>query len=98
MPGLARALGREIPAGEFFTDYLTKISPAWAAGPKFGNSVNWPGGVGASGNAGVAGAVKQTPGAIGYVELIYALQQKLGAGVILFFAANWSEIARHSNT
>ena len=65
-----------------FTDYLTKISPAWAAGPKFGNSVNWPGGVGASGNAGVAGAVKQTPGAIGYVELIYALQQKLGAGVV----------------
>jgi phosphate transport system substrate-binding protein len=65
-----------------FTDYLNKISPAWAAGPKFGNSVNWPGGVGASGNAGVAGAVKQTPGAIGYVELIYALQQKLGAGVV----------------
>jgi phosphate transport system substrate-binding protein len=65
-----------------FTDYLTKISPAWAAGPKFGNSVSWPGGVGASGNAGVAGAVKQTPGAIGYVELIYALQQKLGAGVV----------------
>jgi phosphate transport system substrate-binding protein len=65
-----------------FTDYLNKISPAWAAGPKFGNSVNWPGGVGASGNAGVAGQVKQTPGSIGYVELIYALQQKLGAGVV----------------
>ncbi|MBM3525994.1 MAG: phosphate ABC transporter substrate-binding protein PstS, partial [Alphaproteobacteria bacterium] len=63
-----------------FTDYLNKVSPAWAAGPKFGNAVNWPGGVGASGNAGVAGAVKQTPGAIGYVELIYAIQQKLGAG------------------
>lgn len=65
-----------------FTDYLSKVSAKWKSNVGFGTSVNWPGGVGASGNAGVAGAVKQTPGSIGYVELIYAIQQKLGAGLV----------------
>jgi phosphate transport system substrate-binding protein len=60
-----------------FTDYLSKISPDWKS--KVGNntSVNWPVGIGGKGNEGVAGLVKQTPGAIGYVELIYAVQNKM---------------------
>jgi len=60
-----------------FTDYLSKISPEWKS--KVGNntSVNWPVGIGGKGNEGVSGQVKQTPGAIGYVELIYATQNKM---------------------
>ena len=60
-----------------FTDYLSKISPEWKQ--KVGNntSVNWPTGIGGKGNEGVSGQVKQTPGTIGYVELIYAIQNKM---------------------
>lgn len=60
-----------------FTDYLSKVSADWKA--KVGNntSVNWPAGLGGKGNEGVSGQVKQTPGAIGYVELIYAKQNKM---------------------
>jgi phosphate transport system substrate-binding protein len=60
-----------------FTNYLSKISPEWS--DKVGNatSVSWPGDIGGQGNAGVAGAVQQTAGAIGYVELAYAVQNKL---------------------
>jgi phosphate transport system substrate-binding protein len=60
-----------------FTDYLSKVSGEWKQ--KVGNntSVNWPTGIGGKGNEGVSGQVKQTPGAIGYVELIYALQNKM---------------------
>jgi phosphate transport system substrate-binding protein len=60
-----------------FTDYLSKISGEWKE--KVGNntSVNWPTGIGGKGNEGVSGQVKQTPGAIGYVELIYAIQNKM---------------------
>jgi phosphate transport system substrate-binding protein len=63
-----------------FTDYLSKISPTWKE--KVGNntSVNWPAGIGGKGNEGVSGQVKQTPGAIGYVELIYAIQNKMPYG------------------
>jgi len=61
-----------------FTDYLSKVSPDWKSKVGAGNSVNWPGGVGGKGNEGVAGSVKQTPYSIGYVELIYAIQNKLG--------------------
>ncbi|MFL5607872.1 MAG: phosphate ABC transporter substrate-binding protein PstS [Gemmatimonadaceae bacterium] len=60
-----------------FTDYLAAVSPAWAAKPGRGKEVQWPAGLGAKGNEGVAGQVKQTPGAIGYVELAYATQNKL---------------------
>ncbi len=60
-----------------FTDYLATVSPAWAQGPGKGKEVNWPAGLGAKGNEGVAGQVKQTPGAIGYVELAYAKQNRL---------------------
>lgn len=65
-----------------FTDYLTAVSPAWAAGPGKGKSVQWPVGLGGKGNEGVAGTVKQTPGTIGYVELAYANQNKLPAAQI----------------
>jgi phosphate transport system substrate-binding protein len=60
-----------------FTDYLTSVSPAWAAGPGKGKEVKWPVGLGGKGNEGVAGQVKQTPGSIGYVEVAYAIQNKL---------------------
>ncbi|HET9012212.1 MAG TPA: substrate-binding domain-containing protein, partial [Gemmatimonadaceae bacterium] len=65
-----------------FTDYLSKVSPAWAAKPGKGKEVQWPVGLGAKGNEGVAGQVKQTPGAIGYTELAYATQNKLSTAAI----------------
>jgi phosphate transport system substrate-binding protein len=60
-----------------FTDYLAKVSPEWKSGPGAGKSVSWPTGLGGKGNDGVTGIVKQTEGAIGYVELAYANQNKL---------------------
>jgi phosphate transport system substrate-binding protein len=60
-----------------FTNYLSKVSPDWKAKVGGGGSVNWPAGLGGKGSEGVSGLVKQTPGGIGYVELIYALQNKL---------------------
>jgi len=65
-----------------FTDYLSKISPDWKAGPGANTSIKWPTGVGQQGNEGVAGMVKQTSGAVGYVELIYALQNKMNYGSV----------------
>lgn len=65
-----------------FTDYLASVSPAWATKPGKGKEVQWPAGLGAKGNEGVAGQVKQTPGAIGYVELAYANQNKLPTAAI----------------
>ena len=60
-----------------FTDYLSKVSAEWKQKAGNNTSVNWPSGIGGKGNEGVSGQVKQTPGAIGYVELIYALQNKM---------------------
>jgi len=60
-----------------FTDYLGKISRDWKSKVGSNTAVNWPTGIGGKGNEGVAGQVKQTPGAIGYVELIYARQNKM---------------------
>ena len=60
-----------------FTNYLSKVSPDWSVKVGSGGAVNWPVGLGGKGNEGVSGLVKQTPGAIGYVELIYALQNKM---------------------
>lgn len=57
-----------------FTDYLSKVSPAWASGPGKGKSVSWPSGIGSKGTAAVAGSVSSTSGAIGYVELAYVVQ------------------------
>jgi phosphate transport system substrate-binding protein len=72
-----------------WTDYLSKVSKAWADGPGKGTSPSWPTGVGGKGNEGVAGLVRQLPGAIGYVELIYALQNKISFGAIKNAAGNW---------
>ncbi len=65
-----------------FTDYLSKISPEWAGGPGKGTSIKWPVGLGGKGNEGVAGVVRQMQGAIGYVELIYAVQNKIPYGSV----------------
>jgi phosphate transport system substrate-binding protein len=72
-----------------FTDYLSKVSQDWANGPGKGTSPNWPVGVGGKGNENVAGLVRQLPGAIGYVELIYALQNHINFGSIKNAAGNW---------
>jgi len=65
-----------------WVDFLAKVSPEWKQRVGVATSVNWPTGVGAKGNEGVSGLVKQTPGAIGYVELIYALQNKISYGSV----------------
>jgi len=60
-----------------FSDYLSAVSGDWAKAPGKGKELQWPVGIGGKGNEGVAGQVKQTPYAIGYVELAYARQNKL---------------------
>jgi phosphate transport system substrate-binding protein len=65
-----------------FTDYLSKVSPEWAGSAGKGTSIKWPVGLGGKGNEGVAGVVRQMQGAIGYVELIYAVQNKIAYGSV----------------
>ncbi len=65
-----------------FSDYLSKVSAEWKEKVGTGPSLNWPAGLGGKGNPGVAGLVQQTPGSIGYVELIYALQNKMPYGTV----------------
>jgi phosphate transport system substrate-binding protein len=65
-----------------FVDYLAKVSDEFKKKVGVATSVNWPTGLGGKGNEGVAGLVKQTPGSIGYVELIYALQNKIAYGSV----------------
>lgn len=72
-----------------FTDYLSKVSKEWKDGPGAGTSPGWPLGVGGKGNEGVAGLVRQLPGAIGYVELIYALENHMPFGAVRNVAGNW---------
>jgi phosphate transport system substrate-binding protein len=72
-----------------FTDYLSKVSKEWNDGPGKGSSPSWPLGVGGKGNEGVAGLVRQLPGAVGYVELIYALQNKISYGDVKNAAGNF---------
>jgi phosphate transport system substrate-binding protein len=72
-----------------WVDYLTKISPEWAQKVGKGTSVNWPVGLGGRGNEGVAATVRQTPGAIGYVELGYALINKMSFGQVQNKAGNF---------
>ncbi|MEW5917932.1 MAG: phosphate ABC transporter substrate-binding protein PstS, partial [Gemmatimonadota bacterium] len=81
-----------------FTDYLSAVSPAWANGPGRGKEVQWPVGLGGRGNEGVAGQVKQTPGAIGYVELAYAKQNNLPVSHIRNAAGNFVEPTIESTT
>lgn len=72
-----------------FTDYLSKVSKDWLNGPGRGAALNWPKGIGGKGNDGVAGLVRQLPGSIGYVELIYAMQNHISFGEIKNAAGNW---------
>src|SRR5947209_9703828 len=65
-----------------WTDYLSKISPEWQSQVGKGTSVKWPVGLGGKGNEGVAGMVRQLPGSVGYVELIYAVQNKIPYGSV----------------
>jgi phosphate transport system substrate-binding protein len=72
-----------------FTDYLTKVSKDWSGGPGRGSSPSWPVGVGGKGNPGVAGLVRQLPGAIGYVDLVDAIKNKIAYGAVQNSAGNW---------
>jgi phosphate transport system substrate-binding protein len=65
-----------------WTDYLSKVSDEWKAKVGKGTSVNWPVGLGGKGNEGVTGLVKQTPNSIGYVELVYAIQNNIPYGAV----------------
>jgi phosphate transport system substrate-binding protein len=65
-----------------WVDYLAKVSPEWKKRVGVSTSVKWPVGVGGKGNEGVSGQVKQQPGSIGYVELIYAIQNKISYGLV----------------
>jgi phosphate transport system substrate-binding protein len=65
-----------------FTSYLSAVSPVWKSGPGAGKEVQWPVGLGGKGNEGVAGTIKQTPGAIGYIELAYAKQNKIPTALL----------------
>lgn len=72
-----------------WTDYLSKVNKDWENGPGRGTSPAWPVGVGGKGNEGVAGFVRQLPGSIGYVELIYALQNHISFGAVQNAAGTW---------
>lgn len=72
-----------------FTDYLSKISGAWKTKAGRGTAVNWPAGIGAKGNEGVAGLIKNTPGSIGYIELSYALENRMGVARIRNSSGNY---------
>ena len=81
-----------------WTDFLSKVSPEWKNGPGSGTSINWPVGVGGKGSEGVSGLVRQLPGAIGYVELIYALQNHITIGAVQNAAGNWITASIASTT
>jgi phosphate transport system substrate-binding protein len=74
-----------------FSDYLGKVSAEWKEKVGVGKSLNWPVGLGAKGNPGVAGLIKQLPGSIGYVELIYTLQNNMPAAPVRNKAGNFIE-------
>jgi phosphate transport system substrate-binding protein len=81
-----------------WVDYLSKVSPEWQKKVGKGTSVNWPVGLGGKGNEGVAGQVKNTPGALGYVELAYAVKNKLPVAAIKNAAGKFVEPTIASTT
>jgi phosphate transport system substrate-binding protein len=81
-----------------FTDYLSKVSNDWKNVVGKGTSVKWPVGIGGKGNEGVAGSIRQLPGSIGYVELIYALQNKIPFGVVQNSSHNFIKASLESTT
>lgn len=81
-----------------FTDYLSKVSPEWQNGPSKGTSVKWPVGLGGKGNEGVAGMIRQMQGAIGYIELIYAVQNNIPYGTVKNSSGNFVKASLDSVT
>ena len=81
-----------------FTDYLSKVSPVWKSQVGADTSVKWPVGLGQKGNEGVAGSIRQLPGAIGYVELIYAVQNKITYGSVRNSAGTFIKASLESVT
>lgn len=74
-----------------WVDYLSKVSAEWKSKVGTATSVNWPVGLGGKGNEGVAGTIRQTPGSFGYIELIYAIQNKMPVGFVKNLAGNFIE-------
>jgi phosphate transport system substrate-binding protein len=81
-----------------FTNYLSKVSPAWQSQAGNATAVNWPNGLGGQGNAGVAGEVKANDGAIGYVELAYAVQNNLPVATVKNASGEWVVASYGSTT
>ncbi len=81
-----------------WTDYLSKVSPEWKSSVGSNTSVKWPTGIGGKGNEQVAGLVRQQPGAIGYVELIYALQNNITFGSVKNAAGNFVKASLQSTS
>jgi phosphate transport system substrate-binding protein len=81
-----------------WTDYLSKVSSEWKNQVGSGTSVKWPKGLGGKGNEGVAGSIRQLPGALGYVELIYAVQNKIAYGSVKNPAGNFVKASLDSVT
>jgi phosphate transport system substrate-binding protein len=81
-----------------WTDYLSKISAEWQGQAGKGTSVKWPVGLGGKGNEGVAGMIRQMQGSIGYIELIYAIQNKIPYGVVKNAAGNFVKASLESVT
>jgi phosphate transport system substrate-binding protein len=81
-----------------FTDYLSKVSPEWKSSVGADTSVKWPIGMGGKGNEGVAGMIRQLQGSIGYVELIYALQNKIPYGSVRNASGNFVRASLESVT
>ena len=81
-----------------FTDYLSKVSPEWASMVSKNTSVKWPVGLGGKGNEGVAGMIRQIDGSIGYVELIYAIQNNIPFGSVKNKAGNFIKASLESTT
>ena len=79
-----------------FVNYLSKVSPAWKSGVGEGTAVKWPAGIGGKGNEGVAAYVKQIKGGIGYVELSYALQNKMAYAAMQNAAGKWVQPSAES--
>jgi phosphate transport system substrate-binding protein len=94
LPDLAIIVARRSDGSgttNIFTDYLAKVSKTWAEKVGKGTAVNWPVGMGGKGNEGVAGIVKQAPGSIGYVELAYAVKNRLEYAKVQNKAGNYVE-------
>jgi phosphate transport system substrate-binding protein len=81
-----------------WVDYLAKVSAEWKTKAGVATQVNWPTGVGGKGNEGVSGLVSQTPGSLGYVELVYALQNKIAYGTVQNMAGEFTKATVDSVT